>query len=466
MNYLVTRVFGIILGAALAWAIPLSGINAQEDTEAQQQQEPEVSLDELLERVREGITTQTQEFRAREAEFLAERNRQRALLNEARQTQAAEERRSERLEATFQANERQITTLTTQLREKLGNLQEVFGVLQQVAGDTRSLFQNSFISLQYPNRGDALSDLIQKSAEGTDLPTIEEIEGLWFQLQREMTEAGKIAQFETEVTRPDGTRETIPLTRVGAFNIVSGGKFYIMEGTQPAELAKQPPGRFTGTIDDLIEAAPGEVVSFGLDPSRGQLLSIYVETPGLFERVDQGGLIGYLTITMGVIGILFVIERFIFLFLTGGKVRRQMREKTPSQDNPLGRILQVYHENKKVDVETLELKLDEAILRETPKLERFLTLIKLISAVAPLLGLLGTVTGMIATFQAITLFGTGDPKLMAGGISQALVTTVLGLTVAIPMLLLHSVVAGMSRRIIHILEEQSAGIIAVHAEKE
>ena len=99
-------------------------------------------------------------------------------------------------------------------------------------------------------------------------------------------------------------------------------------------------------------------------------------------------------------------------------------------------------------------------------MERFLTLIKLISAVAPLFGLLGTVIGMIETFQAITLFGAGDPTIMAAGISTALMTTVLGLVVAIPTLLLHAFVAGASKSVIHVLEEQSAGIIAVHAEEE
>jgi biopolymer transport protein ExbB len=157
---------------------------------------------------------------------------------------------------------------------------------------------------------------------------------------------------------------------------------------------------------------------------------------------------------------LIAIERLIVLATTSGKVTTQLKEETPSLDNPLGRVLQAAEENKDADIETLELKLGEAVFKETPKLTRALLFIKLISVVAPLLGLLGTVTGMIVTFQAITLFGTGDPKLMAGGISQALVTTVLGLTVAIPMVLLHTFVSGRSRRILHVLQEQSAGIVA------
>ena len=173
-----------------------------------------------------------------------------------------------------------------------------------------------------------------------------------------------------------------------------------------------------------------------------------------------------LTIFLAAIGFLLVIERMITLTLIGRKVRAQIKSNTVSSNNPLGRVLMVYEENKSVDVETLELKLDEAILKELPALERFLSTLKLIAAVAPLLGLLGTVTGMIETFQSIVLFGTGDPKMMASGIAEALVTTMEGLWVAIPTVLLHSFVASRSGSVVQVLEEQAAGIVALHAEQE
>ena len=467
MNYSLKNIFSIFISALFAVFVGLASVQAQEAPAAPTKEEEVIDLDELLERVRQGIQNQTAEFRAREAEFLASRNNQRQILNQARQTRTNEERRSDRLEAQYNTNEQRITTLTTQLRQKLGNLSEVFGVLQTVAGDTRSNFQDSFISVEFPGREASLSGLIEKAATGTDLPTIEEISGLWLTIMDEMNESRKITSFEAEILRPDGTPDTIQLTRVGDFNIVSEGRYFTYdESGKISELSKQPPGRFTSTIDDLIEADSGEIVYFGMDPSRGQLLSVYVDTPSLMDRIHQGRLIGYITIFMGFVGVLVALERIFYFIRVGAKVRKQAKEETPNPDNPLGRVLLVYHENEDVDVETLELKLDEAILKETPALERLLTPIKLISAVAPLLGLLGTVTGMIVTFQAITLFGTGDPKLMAGGISQALVTTVLGLTVAIPTLLLYSVVSGMSKSIVHVLEEQSAGKIAEHAEKE
>ena len=201
-------------------------------------------------------------------------------------------------------------------------------------------------------------------------------------------------------------------------------------------------------------------------PPRGSLLASLVQTPDLTERIGQGGVVGYVIVVLGILGVGLAVWRMAYLFSVGAKMRAQQGSEKPDLSNPLGRVMQVYAEHKEADVETLELKLDEAILREVPSLESGNTLIKTLGAVAPLLGLLGTVTGMIRTFQAITLFGTGDPKLMAGGISTALVTTVLGLVAAIPLLLLHSVVAGRSKAMVQILEEQSAGLVARQAERE
>ncbi len=427
------------------------------------------NLDQLLEQVRQGKRREEGLHRQRESQFIAQKNNQARLKREAEQTKANEERRSERLEAEFERNKTALVRLDQRLRERLGNLSELFGVLQQVAGDARGNFSSSITSTQYPGRNEALDILIDKASAASDLPSIEEMENLWFEMHREMTETGKVVRFPYQVRTPEGLSQDVNLIRVGAFNLVSDGKYYnytfSSDSSGVDELGRQPSGRFTGTIDDLESAGPGELVTFGIDPTRGQILSMLIRVPGMVDRWHQGGIVGYIITALGAIGVLLVIERWIFLSGQNRKVRRQIRDGTPSTKNPLGRVLQVYADNRSVDVETLELKLDEAILKETPSLERSLVLIKIISAVAPLFGLLGTVTGMIVTFQAIVLFGTGDPTVMANGISQALVTTVLGLVVAIPTLLLHSIVSGQSKGIIHILEEQSAGIIAVHAEK-
>jgi len=191
------------------------------------------------------------------------------------------------------------------------------------------------------------------------------------------------------------------------------------------------------------------------------------QNPSVVDRIHQGGLIGYIIISLALAGLVYALFLLLNMLKTNVKVKSQLKDTENVQsDNPLGRILSVYHHQyQEADLETLEMKLDEAVLKELPALEQGLSLLKLLAAVAPLLGLLGTVTGMIATFQSITLFGTGDPKLMAGGISQALITTVLGLVAAIPLLFMHNIVSSRSRELVQILDQQSAGLIAEKAQK-
>ncbi|MCC5867184.1 MAG: MotA/TolQ/ExbB proton channel family protein [Gammaproteobacteria bacterium] len=426
------------------------------------------SLDELLRLVEQGRARDSEEARQREREFEAQRGEQERLLREARATQQREERRSETLEGRFGENEQEISRLNAALNESLGELRELFGVVQLIAGDAASQFDNSLTAIQYPDRRDFLLGLAERMGQTARIASVEEIERLWFELQREATELGKVARMPMEVVSSDGNRETRDVVRVGAFNLISDGKYLSYEPAtrSVSELVRQPDQRrFINSTSRLVNASDG-FTAFGLDPTRGQILGLLIEQPTLRERVQQGAEIGYLIIALGILGLLLAIERLITLGLISSKVSRQLKSAEPSDDNPLGRVLKVYHNNKKVDTETLELKLGEAIIKETPRLQRFLLFLKIISVVAPLMGLLGTVTGMIQTFQAITLFGTGDPTLMAGGISQALVTTVLGLVVAIPIVLLHTVVSGRSKRIIHVLNEQSAGIVAEHSERE
>ena len=443
------------------------------------------SLDELLRNVEQRRVTESREHTQREGRFAQDKAQQARMLADAQAERRREEQRSERLETTFEENEIRIGDLQEALDKRLGSLRELFGVLQQVAGDTRGLFEGSVISAQIPNRGEWLGALAAKMGTASELATIDEMETLWFELQREMNESGKVATFPGTIIQLDGQRIEAKIIRVGAFALISDGEYIRFDPDDGSltELARQPAGRYTSTAEDLQDAEPGEVVQFAVDPTRGSLLSLLIQAATVGERVGspfggiakgecylpfcdgQGGNVGAVIILGGIIGVLLALERLFTLSMTGAKVASQKKSDTPSEDNPLGRVLKVYDDNKDVDVETLELKLGEAILGETPRLTRNITLIQVISVVAPLLGLLGTVIGMILTFQAITLFGTGDPKTMAGGISTALMTTVLGLCVAIPMTLLHAIVATRSRSVIHVLEEQSAGIIADHAEQ-
>lgn len=473
----------ILFLSGLLIAAPLAV--AQESAASDTQPVKANTLDELLRNVEERRVVESEEHVRREQRFQNDKTAQAELLAQAEADRRSEEQRSDRLETRFEENEIRLLDLQEQLDRRLGSLRELFGVLQQVAGDTRGVFEGSLISAEFPNRGEWLGDLAAKMGTASQLATIEEMETLWFELQREMTESGRVSRFPGTITRLSGEQESTDIIRVGSFALLGDGEYLSYDTVDGSlvELARQPAGRFTSTVEDLEDGEPGEVVALAVDPTRGSLLSLLIQAATLGERVGsffggiakgecylpfcdgQGGYVGAVIILGGIIGVLLAIERFVTLSITASKVNTQKRSEVVSEDNPLGRVLNIYHQNKEVDVETLELKLGEAILGETPHITRNITLIQVISVVAPLLGLLGTVIGMILTFQAITLFGTGDPKTMAGGISTALMTTVLGLCVAIPMTLLHAMVAQRSRSVIHVLEEQTQGIIADHAEK-
>lgn len=420
------------------------------------------TLDQLLQDVRRARSQESDAMQARQREFLAERNRQRQLLEEARAELARQQRRSEELKSTFDENEQILTEMEETLRARMGNLGELFGVVRQMSGDIKGVIDNSLVSAQIEGRGEFVSRL----AQSRELPGIEELERLWLLYQEEMTEQAKVARFEDEIVRPDGTTFTGDVVRVGVFNAIHEDRFlqFVSETSSLQVLNPQPQSRFRSVAGDLYEATEG-YVTMAIDPSRGQLLSVLILEPSIWEQIQFGGWIGYVILIIGGVGLLLAGVRLTYLTTAASKIKNQLKSSTADPDNALGRVLGVYQENKTDDVETLELKLDEAILKETPQLEAGQGWLKIFAAVAPLMGLLGTVTGMINVFQKITLFGTGDAKLMAEGISQALVTTQLGLLVAIPMVLLHAVIAAWSKSLVEILEEQSAGIVAAQSER-
>lgn len=434
---------------------------------AVQAQEDASSMSELLRQIEQGQARDSAEARQREAEFAQRRNEQQQLLNQARAERNRQEQESERLEQLFATNQQQIVDARAALDERLGALKELFGVLQMVSGDAQGRFDASLTSIQYPDRGEFLTELGSKMASASSLASIEDIERLWFELQREVVESGNIVRFNQEFANASGERVTEEVVRVGVFNLVYDGGYLEYDSTtgNVNELQRQPEqSRYTNSTAELLEATDG-TVRFGLDVTRGSILSLLVESPTITERINQGGIVGYCIIGLGIIGLLIALWRWIGLSSDSRKVSAQLKSDTANTDNPLGRVLAAYEANEKADTETIELKLSEAALKEMPRLTKGLLFIKVISVVAPLMGLLGTVTGMIKTFQVITLYGAGDPKMMAGGISQALMTTVLGLVVAIPMVLIHTLVSGQSRKIINILHSQSAGLVAQHSEK-
>lgn len=431
-------------------------------------EEKATSLEGLLDLVKNAKIAESKEHKQREAEFRRQKANQASLLAKAKQTKKDEENRSTRLEKKYEEQELAVSAKRKQLQERLGSLKELFGHLTSVAGDLRTNTETSIVSAQLPGRTQFMEDLIEKMNSATQLPTIEEIERLWYELQRETIEGGKIVKFDGTVIKPNGDRVDQPVVRIGNFNLISDGKYltYNSEAGAIEELTRQPASDFQSAASAL-EASTGGFSVFGADPtgpSGGSFLAALINSPSIEERWHQGGLVGYIISAVGVFAMLLALFRFVVLAGISSKVSSQLKSEKANTNNPLGRVLKIAEDNPGVDNESLELKLEEAVLKERPAIESGLNLLKIIAAVAPLLGLLGTVTGMIITFQAITIFGAGDPKAMAGGISGALVTTVLGLVVAIPTVLMHTLVNGKAKRVLHVLDEQSAGIIAENAE--
>jgi biopolymer transport protein ExbB len=421
-------------------------------------------LDDLLKQVKNDRISEGKLDKKREAEFKSARADKQALLSKAKKELANQNARNDRLTKQYAANEIAFTQKTVELANATGTLGEMFGVTRAAAADAYGQIATSIVSAEFPGRGKAL-DIIANSKE---IPELDQLEELWIALQTEMTQSGKVSKFSTEVTALDGTSSTQTITRIGTFNLVSADGFlnYNDDVGQVQPLGKQPAGYISATAGDFFTETSGHHPLY-VDPSRGGILALETRKRVLMEFYHQGGTVGYAITVLLVIGFLIALERMIFLGSISSRIKTQEKNlDQPNENNPLGRLIKVYHDNKNVDAETLELKLDEAILRETPKIDRGITLIKMFAAIAPLMGLLGTVIGMIMTFQTITLFGTGDPKIMAGDISLALVTTALGLICALPLILIHSIVAGKSKSVLQKLDEQTAGLIASIAEKE
>jgi len=421
-------------------------------------------LDDLLKQVKTDRISEAKLDKKREAEFKSARADKQALLNKAKRELANQNARNARLTKEYAANDITIAQKSVELDNATGTLGEMFGVTRAAAADAYGQIATSIVSAEFADRGTAL-DVIANSKK---IPELDQLEELWIALQTEMTQSGKVSQFSSEVTSLDGSSSTQTVTRIGAFNLISADGFlnYNDEVGQVQPLAKQPAGYISDTAADFFTETSGHHPLF-IDPSRGGILALETRKKVLMEFYHEGGTVGYAITVLLAIGVLIALERMFFLGSISSRIRAQEKNlDQPNENNPLGRLIKVYHENKNVDAETLELKLDEAILRETPKIDRGITLIKMFAAIAPLMGLLGTVIGMIMTFQTITLFGTGDPKIMAGDISLALVTTALGLICALPLILIHSVVAGKSKSVLQKLDEQSAGLIAAIAEKE
>ena len=426
----------------------------------------QASLSDVLTAVRRDSDALNAENQKRLDAFKRATAEQSASMNTLRAELRQVEGRGQALQNEFGANQLEINNKSAELEAQAGDFGQLLGQFRQAAQESMPVIRNSLASAEYLGRADRLSEI----AQARTLPTRVDLDELPKAILQEMIAQSEVKAFDAEVARigADGETETQSVFRVGVFNAmaVDSGRFVEMSDGKLQSFAKQPPGSFASSMKKLINAPEGEVVMAPIDPTKGDLFDTYGKLPTFDDRIESGGAVGYVIIALGFIGVLLGIFKLVSVFLMTSAMRSTAKSKEAGTGNPLARIFKVYEDHRKDKVETLEMKLDEQILKESPKIERFNDILKVLASVAPLLGLLGTVIGMIVTFTAITIYGAGDPQLMADGISQALMTTVMGLCAAIPLLLIHAVCSAASRSASQVLDEQAAGLVAERAEKE
>jgi biopolymer transport protein ExbB len=374
-----------------------------------------------------------------------------------------------RIRAQFDANDLQLRALEEQLGKSAGKeLVELPGMTRQIAGDVATALAQSMLSAQYPEREAFLRGL----AESRQFPSLKDLERLWLEVLGEMVNGGRVERLNARVVGGDGKAREAEIVRVGPFIASTEGRYlsYLPGQKTLAVLPDRVPAEFARTAADLQEATGEEYVRTAVDPSRGVILGLYVDRPDLLTRIEKGEKIGYVIIAVGVIGAFCAIFQLLYLIGVRAAVRRQLASPDrPSNGNPLGRVLLAFHGDPtriEEQSEIAELRISEAVLREVPRLERFQAFLRLAVAAGPLLGLIGTVVGMIVTFQSITESGSSDPKLMANGIGQAMIATVLGLGIAIPLLFANAWLVSLSKSVVQVLEEQSTGLLSESIERK
>jgi biopolymer transport protein ExbB len=456
--------------------LPAAAVAVQFAAPAFAQQGQAATLEELLRQVETTRSDENQLFQQRRAEYEAAAEGQKtALLQRAEQTRNGLNGTSQRLSDTYSANELRINNLNQQLRAKAAalGLSELFGLARQHANDTSSILQQSLITTQFPApAGEVPRDVwLSQFAEGRGTPTAAELERLWVEIHREMTASGQVAKYRAPVVQLGGASAESEVIRIGPFTATANGQFLsYLPGLRTLNLLpRQLPAMFMTVAEEFRNATSGYATAV-VDPNRGVLLGLYVERPTLQERIELGEEVGYIILLVGILGAAAWVFQLVYLVLVRMAVSRQLKNlDRPTANNPLGRVLLAFKGDKskiEEDSDVAELRITEAVLREVPKLERFQPFLRLCVAAGPLLGLIGTVVGMIVTFQSITESGTSDPKLMANGIGQAMIATVLGLFVAIALLFANALLNSLSRGVVQMLDEQSAGMLAESIEKQ
>ncbi len=437
---------------------------------------PPSSLQDLLKQVQEVRQGVDATYKQRVDDYnAAPADKQQSMMKEAQSRHDELAAASKKLSDTYNANDTKIASLNSDLSKKADQLglTSLFGLARQVANDVSATLQQSLVNTQIrqapgePTRVEFLRDFASQRA----MPTPNQLERLWIEIQREMTGQGQVARYKAPVVQPGGQAVESDVIRIGPFTASSNDRFltYVPALNELTVLPRQLPSEFMSILANFQNTKTGYARAV-VDSTRGTLMSLYVERPTWLQRIQLGQSVGYVIIAVGIAGALAFLFQLIKLVMVRLAVSRQLKNlDNPSRNNPLGRVLLAFRGDPhsiEEDAEVAELRISEAVLREVPKLERFQAFLRLAVAAGPLLGLIGTVIGMILTFQAITESGSSDPRMMATGIGQAMIATVLGLGVAIPLLFANALLTSLSRGVVQVLDEQSAGILAESIERQ
>ncbi|CAH7163833.1 MotA/TolQ/ExbB proton channel family protein [Vibrio chagasii] len=419
------------------------------------------STAQLVNKAKSENRTQASHNVVREADFKKTEQELKALKAELEAKRTSVQNATDVLTKTFSDNENKLARLEEKLRLETGSLGELFGVVRQNAKELGAELSSTVNSVDRADHTATVEQII----DAKSLPSMPQLSGLWMSMVEQIQASSELSKSQIAFINGEGNTNKVDAYRLGSIGLVTD-QGYVSWNTQREDAIayfKQPENG--PTLTSLSSLANGEVANVVVDPSRGLMLEQLALTPSLSDRLQAGGVVGKVILGLLAIGLIIALVRGVSLAIARQKIRAQLKNPEQAGDNPLGRVLAVYNKEQNQTVEALELRLLEAVVDEQTHLEKGLSMLKLLAALAPMLGLLGTVTGMIETFQVITQFGNGDPKVMAGGISMALVTTVLGLVAAMPLLLAHNILSTQAENIRNILEKQGIGLVAEQAEK-
>lgn len=360
-------------------------------------------------------------------------------------------------------------------QKEMADMKTVEGIFRAALRNSMAQFGKSPVTSLHPGRYAQIEEL----ASGELFFGIQEMQKYTALLFADIRDTGRTESGTAQIIDLEGRSVEQRLFRAGGFFLgyQNGDKgiFALPQG-------KLPPTSLLGSkraSAALSSWLSGQSEILPMDITGGTAFNAIQHKQGVDEWVKAGGVLLYPIIIAGLIGVLVALFKTIHLF-SQKKISAKRRKELSLlvtetslgiycsiklRNSPAARVMYACLQSKDKGLDAIDSSMEEAILREQSRLERFLSGVGILASIAPLLGLLGTVTGMINTFQAITIYGTGDPRMMSTGISEALITTQAGLGVALPLLLAHHFLKRRVATLIADMEEAGWGMTALLSEQ-